>query len=164
MFLWYFHHKILLIKIQFHPWHKIIDLPLKTVKFYFPQFAKVRDVTFCLVYHQFWELLCLFWSCRWWSSRKIKERAKWSNWESKKQIMGRAKEHAATWFYHAWLCTNVILLIVRVGIQSLKFFTKLYALFSLSLLIRFYSWLIKIVVLICEGISELDVLRNLTNK
>ena len=40
---------------------------------------------------------------------------------------------------HAWLCTNVILLVVRVGIQSLEFFTDLHALFSLSLLKRFYS-------------------------
>ena len=40
---------------------------------------------------------------------------------------------------HAWLCTNVILLVVRVEIQSLEFFTELYALFSLSLLMRFYS-------------------------
>ena len=40
---------------------------------------------------------------------------------------------------HAWLCTNVILSVVRVGIQLLEFFTKLNALFSLSLLIRFYS-------------------------
>ena len=61
---------------------------------------------------------------------------------------------------HAWLCTNVILSVVRVGIQSLEFFTKLYALFSLSLLIRFYSRLLKIVVLICEGILGLDVLGN----
>ena len=40
---------------------------------------------------------------------------------------------------HAWLCTNVILSVVRVGIQSLEFFIELNALFSLSLLIRFYS-------------------------
>ena len=37
------------------------------------------------------------------------------------------------------LCINVILLVVRVGIQSLEFFIELNALFSLSLLIRFYS-------------------------
>ena len=61
---------------------------------------------------------------------------------------------------HAWLCTNVIFLVVRVGIQSLEFFIEIYVLFSLSLLIRFNSWLLKRVVLICEGISELDVLRN----
>ena len=64
---------------------------------------------------------------------------------------------------HAWLCTNVILLVVRVGIQSLEFFIELNALFSLSLLIRFYSLLMKRVVLICEGISELDVLGNPAN-
>ena len=34
---------------------------------------------------------------------------------------------------------NTILLIVRVGIQSLEFFTELHALLSLSLLIRVYS-------------------------
>ena len=64
---------------------------------------------------------------------------------------------------HAWLCTNVILLIVRVGIKSLEFFIGLNALFSLSFLIRFYSGLLKIVVLICDGISGLDDLGNPAN-
>ena len=64
---------------------------------------------------------------------------------------------------HAWLCTNVILLVVRVRIQSLEFFIELNALFSLSLLIRLYSLLLKIVVLICEGILGLDVLGNPAN-
>ena len=54
-------------------------------------------------------------------------------------------------------------LVMRVGIQSLEFFTELHALVSLSLLIRFYSWLLKRVVLICEGISGLDVLGNPAN-
>ena len=53
--------------------------------------------------------------------------------------------------------------VVRVGIQSLEFFIELNSLFSLSLLIRFNSWLLKRVVLICEGISELDVLGNPTD-
>ena len=52
---------------------------------------------------------------------------------------------------------------VRGGIQSLEFFTELYALFLLSLLIKFYSWLLEGVVLICEGISGLDVLGNPAN-
>ena len=64
---------------------------------------------------------------------------------------------------HAWLFTNVILSVVRVRIQSLECFIELYALFSLSLLIRFYSWLLKIVDLICEGILGLDVLGNPTD-
>ena len=54
-------------------------------------------------------------------------------------------------------------MVVRVGIQSLEFFTELYALFSISLLIRFYSSLLKRVVLICEGISGLDILGNPAN-
>ena len=58
---------------------------------------------------------------------------------------------------------NMILSVVRVGIQSLEVFTKLYALFSLSLLIRFYSGLLKIIVLIYEDISRLDVLGNPVN-
>ena len=53
--------------------------------------------------------------------------------------------------------------VVRVGIQSLEFFTELNALFSFSLLIRFYSGLLKKVVLICEGISGSDVLGNPAN-
>ena len=53
-------------------------------------------------------------------------------------------------------------LVVRVGIQSLEFFIEFNALFSLNL-IRFYSWLMKRVVLICEGISELDVVGNHAN-
>ena len=64
---------------------------------------------------------------------------------------------------HAWLCTNMILLVVRVGIQSLEFFIELYLLFSLSFLIRFYSRLLKIVVLICKDISGLDILENSAN-
>ena len=61
---------------------------------------------------------------------------------------------------HVWLCTHVILSVVRVGIQSLEFFIELNALFLLSLLIRFYSQLLQIVDLICESISGLDKLRK----
>ena len=78
-----------------HTWSYLID------KGYFCIYFIFAYLVFCLVYHQFWELLCLFWSCRWCPSRKIEELAKWSNWESKKQIMARAREYAAAWFYHA---------------------------------------------------------------
>ena len=50
----YFHHKILLIKIQFHSWHKITILPFKTVKFLFSTFCKVRDVTICINNGNLW--------------------------------------------------------------------------------------------------------------
>ena len=41
-----------------------------------------------------------------------------------------------------------------------RVFHRTLLLFSLSLVIKFYSWLLKIVVLICEGILGLDVLGN----
>ena len=58
-------------------------------------------LVFCIVYHLFWAFLCVFLSCRWCSSRRIEERAKCSKKESKEAKMGKAREHAATWFCHA---------------------------------------------------------------
>ena len=58
-------------------------------------------LVFCIVYHLFWVFLCVFWSCRWCSSRRIKERAKSSKNESKEAMLGKAQEHAAVWFCHA---------------------------------------------------------------
>ena len=58
-------------------------------------------LVFCIVYHLFWAFLCVFWSCRWCSSRRIEERAKWSKKESKEAILGKVREHAAAWFCHA---------------------------------------------------------------
>ena len=61
-------------------------------------------LVFCIVYHLFWTFWCLFLSCRWCSSGKIKERAKSSKKESKEARLGKSREHAATWFFHvaAW--------------------------------------------------------------
>ena len=58
-------------------------------------------LVFCIVYHLFWTFWCVFLSCRWCSSRKIEEQAKSSKKESKEAKIGKAREHAATWFHHA---------------------------------------------------------------
>ena len=58
-------------------------------------------LVFCIVYYLFWAFLSVFLSCRWCSSRKIEERAKSSRKESKATMLGKAREHVATWFCHA---------------------------------------------------------------
>ena len=58
-------------------------------------------LVFCIVYHLFWIFLLVFLSCTWCSSRTIEARAKCSKKESKEAILGKAREHAAAWFYHA---------------------------------------------------------------
>ena len=54
-------------------------------------------LVFCIVYHLFWTFWCLFLSCRWCLSGKIKERAKSSKKESKEARLGKSREHAAAW-------------------------------------------------------------------
>ena len=63
-------------------------------------------LVFCIVYHLFWAFLLVFLSCRWCSSRRIKEHAKWSKKESKEIILGKGREHHAAWFYHVAACPN----------------------------------------------------------
>ena len=55
-------------------------------------------LVFCLVYHQFWALLCVLLSCRWCSSRWIEERAnrrQMSEFSTKEESMLRHEVHSA---------------------------------------------------------------------
>ena len=81
-------------------WFILLEDKQKAKLNIYMRFTRIYFV-FCIVYHLFWAFLCVFLSCRWCSSRKIEERAKSSKKETKEAILGKAQEHAATWFHHA---------------------------------------------------------------